>query len=124
MKTIVVVDDDVMIAMELCGTIHNKFKEYRCIAVTSAINALEEISELLSNGNTLAAIISDWDMKDVHGDDLLMRIKNIYPNTKTIMMTAYTNPKLISESKKCIDHLFKKDFDMTNIYTIIRDLKE
>jgi thioredoxin reductase (NADPH) len=89
---IIVVDDDVHVLRSMQRDVRNEYRdEYRVSAIESAIDALELIKELKLKNETVALIISDQRMPEMEGVEFLEKAKEIYPDAKLVLLTAYSD---------------------------------
>jgi thioredoxin reductase (NADPH) len=89
---IIIVDDDEHVLRAIQRDIRNKYhNEYRVSATDSANEALELIKELKLKNETVALFISDQRMPEMEGVVFLQKTKEIYPESKLILLTAYSD---------------------------------
>jgi len=92
-KKILCVDDEVIILDSLKEQLQNELGSDFSIEV--AENTDEALSiiddEIIQNKNELVVAIVDYLMPGVRGDELLIKIHHILPNTKTILLTGQAN---------------------------------
>lgn len=60
--------------------------------------ALALCEELQSNGHEIAVVVSDYMIPDIRGDELLKRIHEKSPNTRTIMLTGQATAKAVGNA--------------------------
>ncbi len=100
-KAILCVDDDVIVtnALRSLFTIH--FGQQHIIEIAqSAEEALEIVSEFKSEGIELQVVLADYIMPGICGDELLIKIHDLHPQTVTIMLTGQSD---VSGVKKAIN---------------------
>lgn len=89
---IIIVDDDEHVLHAIQRDIRNEYRElYRVSATNSAIEALELVKELKLKNETVALFISDQRMPEMEGITFLEKAKEIYPDAKLILLTAYSD---------------------------------
>jgi thioredoxin reductase (NADPH) len=89
---IIIVDDDEHVLRAIQRDIRNKYhEEYRVNATDSANEALELIKELKLKNETVALFISDQRMPEMEGISFLEKTKEIYPDAKLVLLTAYSD---------------------------------
>lgn len=89
---IIIVDDDEHVLRAIQRDIRNEYREsYRVSAADSAMEALELIKELNKMNETVALIISDQRMPEMEGVVFLEKAKEIFPDAKSVLLTAYTD---------------------------------
>jgi len=60
--------------------------------------ALALCEELQSNGHEIAVVVSDYMIPDIRGDELLKRIHEKSPSTRTIMLTGQATAKAVGNA--------------------------
>ena len=89
---IIIVDDDEQVLRAIQRDIRSKYhSEYRISASDSANEAIELIKELKLKNETVALFISDQRMPEMEGVAFLGKTKEIYPEAKLILLTAYSD---------------------------------
>jgi len=89
---IIIVDDDEQVLRAIQRDIRNKYHtEYRISATDSANEAIELIKELKLKNETVALFISDQRMPEMEGVVFLEKTKEIYPEAKMVLLTAYSD---------------------------------
>lgn len=86
------VDDDVQVLGAIKRDLRNKYKEeYRIAAAESGQEALELLKALKLQNEAVALIISDQRMPVMEGTEFLQLAKEIYPDAKQVLLTAYSD---------------------------------
>jgi thioredoxin reductase (NADPH) len=89
---IIIVDDDEQVLRAIQRDIRRRYrKDYRVIAADSGKEALEVIKELKLKNDTAALIISDQRMPEMEGVVFLEQAKEIFPESRTVLLTAYSD---------------------------------
>lgn len=89
MKAILCVDDEKIIITSLIEQLRDKFGDkYVYETAMSGEEALEVIDELVDESISVILIISDYLMRGMKGDELLIRVHAKYPGTLKIMLTG------------------------------------
>lgn len=126
---IIIVDDDVQVLRAIQRDIRNEYRDdYRVAATESANEALELIKELKLKNETVALFISDQRMPEMEGIAFLEKAKEIFPNAKQVLLTAYSD---IEAAIKAINNV-KLDYYLLKpwsppeekLYPILNDLLE
>ena len=124
---IIIVDDDEQVLRAIQRDVRNEFREdYRIVATTSAKEALEISKELKLKNDAVALIISDHRMPEMEGIEFLEKVKKIFPETKLILLTAYSDIeaaiKAINDVK--LDHYLLKPWSPPEekLYPVMHDL--
>ena len=87
---ILIVDDDPMMAKTLQDIL--KVKGHKTEVAHSGPEALERVA-----GNSFDCVLSDIKMPETNGVELYRAIKARQPDLPVVLMTAYTNDKLVKE---------------------------
>lgn len=89
---IIIVDDDMQVLRAIQRDVRTKYNnEYRISAADSANEALELIKELKLKNETVALFISDQRMPEMEGVEFLGKAKDIFPDAKLVLLTAYSD---------------------------------
>src|SRR4030095_5770537 len=89
---IIIVDDDVQVLRAIQRDIRNNYRdEYRVVASEFAKELIELIKELKLKNETVALVISDQRMPEMEGIEFLQKAKEIYPDAKLVLLTAYSD---------------------------------
>ena len=89
---IIIVDDDEQVLRAIQRDVRNKYRnEYRITATSSANEAFELIKELKLKNETVALFISDQRMPEMEGVAFLEKSKEIFPEAKIVLLTAYSD---------------------------------
>ena len=89
---ILVVDDDPQVLAAVRRDLRSRYREdYSIISAASGEEALATIRELKARGDSLALVISDQRMPGLQGTDLLAESRKVYPQTRRVLLTAYSD---------------------------------
>ncbi|MDX5327162.1 MAG: FAD-dependent oxidoreductase [Bacteroidota bacterium] len=121
------IDDDPQVLRAVTRDLRSRYrKDYRILSTTSAREALEELTECRNKGEEVALIISDQKMPELNGVDFLEKANTIYPGSRKILLTAYSDTeaaiKAINEIQ--LDYYLLKPWDPPEekLYPVIDDL--
>jgi thioredoxin reductase (NADPH) len=111
---ILVVDDDPQVLSAIRRDLRERYQtDYRILATASAESALETLAELKRRGDDLAMVLSDQRMPGMLGVELLARCRELYPVTRRVLLTAYSDVRAairgINEAR--LDHYLEKPWD-------------
>ncbi|MFC2088701.1 response regulator, partial [Calditrichota bacterium] len=114
-KRVLVVDDEEDLTWSIAKHLSKDEEKYELICVNSGRKALEVLSQL-----PVDLVISDIRMPEISGLDLLVKIKNSYPNTKVIIMTAYGSSEIQEEANQygCLKYI-EKPFEINELRQLI-----
>ena len=117
LPAIVVVDDDPDVLTILHRMLRNQSRNHALIAVSTPRAALSNV--------TLCAVpllITDYHMLDMNGLQLITAVKQISPQTCTVLITAYDSPDLRrSIQATLVDHYLPKPFRLERLDAIVRE---
>lgn len=108
---IIMIDDDPQVLGAIRRDIRNRYHDdYKIAATESAIEALELLKELKVKNETVALIISDQRMDEMEGIEFLEKAGNIYPESKQVLLTAYSDIEaaILAINKVKLDHYLLK----------------
>ncbi|MCO6489045.1 MAG: FAD-dependent oxidoreductase [Phaeodactylibacter sp.] len=121
------VDDDPQVLRSLKRDLRTEYKNaYRIISTDSAKEALESLVELRKKGEEVALFLSDQRMPEMPGVDFLEKAREVYPEARRILLTAYSDTdaaiKAINDVQ--LDYYLLKPWDPPGerLYPVINDL--
>lgn len=95
-KIIICVDDEKIILDSLKGQLRRKFgTKYKYSFAESAAEGIELITELRQKKHTIHAVISDWLMPNMKGDEFLSWVNDESPSTKKILLTGHVDNEVV-----------------------------
>jgi CheY-like chemotaxis protein len=114
---ILVVDDN-LILRELMETILVS-SGYSCVCVEDGLAAIDHMKKEMFD-----VVISDVEMPRLNGFELLAHVKNIYPDTKIIMISGKYQPGTASVGLSLNDahHFLAKPFSVNHFLSAIRSV--
>ncbi|HPS42908.1 MAG TPA: response regulator [Treponemataceae bacterium] len=98
---ILCVDDEAIILVSLKQELRLRFKDE--FVYETALNggeALAIIDSLVQDGVPLRAIISDWLMPGMKGDELLRAVHRRFPEIKSIIITGHSDLEQLADLQK------------------------
>lgn len=112
MKRVLIVDDEKLILDGLSKSLSNEYTEIKTIETGK--DALKEITSRFYN-----LCILDIYLSDINGLDVMKKIREISPETKVVIMTAYHITKEMTQEIEDNAHYFiSKPFDLSQIKVI------
>jgi len=125
--TILVIDDDANVLNAVERDMRKKFgREYHLIKAASGASALETILELQKRNEAVALFLTDQRMPLMTGLQFLEQAREIYPEAKRVLLTAYadTDVAISSINKLVLDYYLMKPWDPPedNLYPVVEDL--
>lgn len=122
-EIILCVDDDVSVLNALRTLISNTISNDYIIEIAeSGEEALEIFQEIQAEGNELCVVISDFIMPNLRGDELLVRIHELSPESVKIMLTGQSSlqgiKRAINEAN--LYRFIEKPFDNSDMMLTLR----
>ena len=116
LKKILIVDDEEDMVWSLRNNLANESLQIETLTATSG----EEALEILSSNDLIDLVVTDIKMPGISGLDLLIEIKNRYPYTSVIVMTAFPSNEYKREALlKGSLHFVEKPFDINELRDMI-----
>ena len=86
------IDDDPQVIRTITRDLRSQYRnDYRILSTDSAKEALETLPELKKKGETVALFLSDQRMPQMLGVEFLEKAKEIFPEAKRVLLTAYSD---------------------------------
>lgn len=126
---IMTIDDDVAVLNAVERDLRKKFgREYRVVKANSGASALDALRQLQSRNEAVALFLSDQRMPQMTGVEFLEAAREIYPEAKRVLLTAYadTEAAISSINKLQLDYYLIKPWDPPedHLYPVLEDLLE
>ena len=97
-EAIICVDDDKLILASLKFQLKKHFQEDYVLEFAESVpEAIELTEELIEYGIKVLAIVSDYLIPKIDGEQLVRLMKVKYPNIKIIMLTGQANSNVIKD---------------------------
>src|SRR5258705_4654633 len=124
---IIIVDDDEQVLRAIQRDVRNKYREeYRVSSSDSAVEALGLLKELKLKNESVALLISDQRMPEMEGILFLEKAKEIYPDAKQVLLTAYSDIEaaIAAINKVKLDYYLLKPWNPPEekLYPVLNDL--
>ncbi|NND83524.1 MAG: response regulator, partial [Acidimicrobiia bacterium] len=124
---IVAVDDDPQVLAAVSRDIRSRYgADYRVVRAGSGAEALEATNGVLARGGTVAAFVSDQRMPEMTGTEFLDAAKDIFPEAKKVLLTAYADTEAAIQAINAVglDHYLMKPWDPPedSLYPVLDDL--
>ena len=106
-KYLLIVDDEAIILRVLLHHIRRFLpSEIDIVTAMSGEEAITRVESIVAEGNSVACVISDYLMHPMRGSELLIRLDEIIPESKKIMLTGHADLDAVAEVLSNI-HLFR-----------------
>ena len=119
-KRILIVDDEEDLTWSISKHLSKDHDKYELIAVNSAMAALDVLAQV-----PVDLVITDIRMPEISGLDLLLNVRENYPQTKVVIMTAYGSSEIQEEANKrgCFKYI-EKPFEIQELRQLILNVIE
>jgi len=125
--TIVAVDDDPQVAAAAARDLRSHYAaDYRIVAANSGAEALTVLESLQSRGSAVALLLADQRMPEMEGTDFLAAARQLFPDAKRVLLTAYadTDAAIQAINEVDLDYYLMKPWDPPEdrLYPVLDDL--
>ncbi len=123
------VDDDPRVLRAVAGDLRSRYHpRYRVVRADSAESALGALRELKLRGTAVALVLSDQRMPGMGGVELLGAARELYPEVKAVLLTAYADTDVAIQAINSVrlDYYILKPWDPPEeqLYPVLDDLLE
>ncbi|RZK99384.1 MAG: response regulator [Hymenobacter sp.] len=124
---ILTVDDDAQVLAAITRDLRQEFRQgYRILSVNSGPEALATLTELRARAEPLALVLADQRMPEVEGVEVLTRARELFPEAKRVLLTAYadTTAAIKAINSAQLDYYLLKPWDPPEqlLYPTLHDL--
>jgi thioredoxin reductase (NADPH) len=124
---IVAVDDEPAVLAAVARDLRRGFGErYRVLRATSGAEALDILRQLRTRGDQVALLIADQRMPGMAGTDYLVEARQIVPDAKRVLLTAYadTEAAIAAINDVALDYYLLKPWDppQEQLFPVVEDL--
>ncbi|HEY4690119.1 MAG TPA: response regulator [Anaerolineae bacterium] len=117
-KRILIVDDEPKVGFFLKETLESLGRGYTVSHVESGEAALDEMAR-----QPFELVVTDLRMSGMSGLDLLNHLRDLSPHTQTILITAYGNEEVETESRRLrAARYFTKPFPIDEFTAAVQDM--
>lgn len=125
--TILAVDDDPQVLNAVYSDLRRRFADrYRIVRASGGEAALEALREIQARGDAVALILSDQRMPDMNGVELLEQAKELFPEARRVLLTAYADTEAAIKAINAVrlDYYLLKPWDPPEekLYPTLDDL--
>lgn len=116
-KRVLIVDDEEDLTWTLAKKLSRDRDKFELTCVNSGREAIKVLNQV-----PFDLVITDVRMPEVSGLDLLVKIRNLYPNTKVVIMTAYgtSDVQKAATERGCFSYI-EKPFEINDLHRLILD---
>jgi thioredoxin reductase (NADPH) len=123
------VDDDPGVSRAIARDLRQHYSEdYRIRRAESGQEALDTLSELKLRGDRVGLLLADHRMPEMNGVEFLERARQLYPEARRVLLTAYadTEAAIGAINRADVDYYLLKPWDppQERLYPVIDDLLE
>lgn len=124
---ILAVDDEPGVLRAVRGDLRRRYRDgFRIVAAGGGTEAVDAIREMKRRGDDLAVVVTDQRMPDVGGVEVIARARDLYPDARTVLLTAYadTDVAISAINDVHLDHYVLKPWDPPEerLYPVLDDL--
>jgi thioredoxin reductase (NADPH) len=121
------VDDDAQVLSAIEGDLRRHYSsEFRVVKASSGAEALDAARQLKQRGTPVAIFLVDQRMPEMSGTKLLAEVRELHPEARKVLLTAYADTEAAIESINEIglDHYLLKPWDPPEqkLYPVLDDL--
>ena len=121
------IDDDVNVLEAVVQDLRRQYgAEYRVMRAAGGQTALDTLAQLRTRDEPVALLLSDQRMPGMTGVELLERSREIYPNARRVLLTAYadTDAAIQAINSARIHYYLNKPWDPPEekLYPVLSDL--
>src|SRR6202012_5133271 len=124
---IVAVDDEPAVLAAVARDLRRGFGErYRVMRAASGGEALDLLKQIRTRGDQVALLVADQRMPGVSGTDYLVRARELAPEAKRVLLTAYadTQAAIQAINEVSLDYYLLKPWDPPEdeMFPVVEDL--
>src|SRR6478735_12170795 len=125
--TIVTVDDDPLVSAAIARDFRSRYAaDYRVVRASSGAEALAAMRRLLLRDEPVALVCADQRMPGMSGIELLAQVRELVPDAKLLLLTAYadTDVAITAINEIGLDHYLLKPWHPPEerLYPVVDDL--
>lgn len=121
-KAILIIDDEFIILESLRIQISRILPDHIVLeAASSGEESISLIDELKASNHDLMLVITDFNLDDLKGTDLLKHAVNNFPSVKKAILTGQADSEIIQQFEKeyGLDAIFQKPWDFDEIKQLV-----
>jgi len=124
---ILTVDDEPQVLSAVERDLRSHYQaDFRIMKARTGSEALESVRQLKQRGDVVALFLADQRMPDMTGTEFLAQAREVYPDARKVLLTAYadTEAAITSINTIGLDHYLMKPWHPPeqNLYPVLDDL--
>ncbi|OHD24705.1 MAG: hypothetical protein A2Y38_05730 [Spirochaetes bacterium GWB1_59_5] len=122
-RIVLCVDDEAILLLAAKHALRTRLGDgYRFETALDAESALSLIDECILAGHTIEAVVSDWLMPGMRGDEFLRKVRERYPAICLILLTGYADRSAVQILERDIGlaAIFQKPCSMAALAGVIK----
>ena len=124
---ILTVDDEPQVLNAVERDLRSHYQaDFRIMKARTGSEALESVRQLKQRGDVVALFLADQRMPDMTGTEFLAQAREVYPDARKVLLTAYadTEAAITSINTIGLDHYLMKPWHPPeqNLYPVLDDL--
>jgi len=125
--SILILDDEPHVLNAVERDLRQHYRDdYRIVKASSGAQALEMVRQLKQRNAPVALFLVDQRMPQMSGTEFLEAARQLYPDTRKVLLTAYadTEAAIVSINKIGLDHYLMKPWDPPeqHLYPVLDDV--
>ncbi len=119
-RRILIVDDEPKVAVSLQASLESLERNYQVVCAETGESALTEMDR-----GPFDVVITDLRMPGMNGLELMQRVKETHPETRTILITAYGSDDVEAETRRLNAYrYFTKPFHIQDLTAAVEEAIE
>lgn len=119
-RRILIVDDEPKVAFSLQASLESLERNYQVVCAETGESALTEMDR-----EPFDVVITDLRMPGMSGLELMQRVKETHPETRTILITAYGSDDVEAETRRLnVYRYFTKPFHIQDLTAAVEEAME
>jgi CheY-like chemotaxis protein len=122
-RLVLCVDDEAILLLALRHRLESVLGPgYRCETALSGESALAALEGIHAAGGRLEAVVSDWRMPGMKGDEVLRAARARFPDARLALLTGYADREelLALDSELGLAGILQKPCDLRELAALIR----
>ncbi len=122
-RLVLCVDDEAILLLALRHRLESVLgPEFRCETALSGESALAALESIRASGGRLEAVVSDWRMPGMKGDEVLRAARARFPGARLVLLTGYADREdlLALDSELGLAGILQKPCDERELSALIR----